>query len=106
MKLVKPWFGVVVHRTLTEFKLETASSQAVEKIMEENNLIEHGFHIKEVAWLKRKDKVLGRFALLGIWFDSVERGEQILNNSLLVGQRYIGSVERREIKRKRCFRYQ
>jgi hypothetical protein len=52
-KLVKPWFGVVVHRTLTkEFNLETASTQAIEKIMEENNLVESGFYIKELAWLK------------------------------------------------------
>jgi hypothetical protein len=106
-KLVKPRFGVVVHRTPTEdFDLENANAEAIEKVMEENDLSEKGFRIEEVAWLKRKDKVLGKFASLGIWFDSAEGAEYILNNGLLVGQRQIGSVERREIKKKRCFRCQ
>ena len=106
-KLVKPRFGVVVHRTPTEeFDLETASTQAMEKLMDENNLAERGFRIEELAWLKQRDRVLGKFASLGIWFDSAEGAEHMLNNGLLVGQRYIGSVERREIKRKRCFRCQ
>jgi hypothetical protein len=106
-KLVKPRFGVVVHRTPTEdFDLENANAQAIEKITAENELAEQGFQIEEVAWLKRKDKMLGKFASLGIWFDSAEGAEYILNNGLLVGQRYIGSVERREIKKKRCFRCQ
>lgn len=106
-KLVKPRFGVVVHRTPTEdFDLENANTEAITKIMEENDLAEQGFQIEELAWLKRKDKVLGKFASLGIWFDSAEGAEYILNNGLLVGQRQIGSVERREIKKKRCFRCQ
>ncbi|KAI3091997.1 hypothetical protein CBS147333_10276 [Penicillium roqueforti] len=101
-KLVKPRFGIVVHRTPTEnFDLEYANSQAIQRIMEENDLAEQGFQIEELAWLKRKDKALGKFASLGIWFDSAEGAEYILNNGLLVGQRYIGSVERREIKKKR-----
>jgi hypothetical protein len=106
-KLVKPRFGVVVHRTPTEdFDLENANAQAVQKIMEDNDLAELNFQIEELAWLKRKDKVLGKFASLGIWFDSVEGAEYILDRGLLVGQRQIGSVERREIKKKRCFRCQ
>lgn len=106
-KLVKPRFGVVVHRTPTEdFDLENANAQAIEKIMEENDLVAQGFRVEEVVWLKKKDKVLGKFASLGVWFDSREGAEYILNNGLLVGQRYIGSVERREIKKKRCFRCQ
>jgi hypothetical protein len=106
-KLVKPRFGVVVHRTPTEdFDLENANAQAVQKIMEDNDLAELNVQIKELAWLKRKDKVLGKFASLGIWFDSVEGAEYILDRGLLVGQRQIGSVERREIKKKRCFRCQ
>jgi hypothetical protein len=68
--------------------------------MEDNDLGKRGFHIEEVAWLKRKDKVLGKFASLGIWFDSADGAEYILNNGLVVGQRYIGSVERREIKKR------
>jgi hypothetical protein len=96
-----------VHRTPTEdFDLENASAQAIEKIMEENDLADPGYRIKEVAWLKRKNKVLGKFASLGIWFDSAEGAEYILDNGLLVGQRYIGSVERREIKKMRFFRCQ
>jgi hypothetical protein len=106
-KLVKPRFGVVVHRTPTEdFDLENANTQAIAKVMEENDLAERGFQIEELAWLKRKDKVLGKFASLGIWFDSAEEAEYMLNNGLVVDQRYIGSVERREIKKKRCFRCQ
>ncbi|CEJ62888.1 hypothetical protein PMG11_11373 [Penicillium brasilianum] len=85
-KLVKPRFGVVVHRTPTEdFDLENANTQAIEKIMEDNDLVERGFHIEEVAWLKRKDKVLGKFASLGIWFDSADGAEYILNNGLVRG---------------------
>lgn len=106
-KLVKPRFGIVVHRTPTEdFDLENAYAQAIEKIIEENELTERGFRIEEVTWLKKKDKALGKFASLGIWLDSAEGAEWILDNGLLVGQRYIGSVERCEIKRKRCFRCQ
>ena len=83
-KLVKPRFGVVVHRTLTEnFDLENANARAIEKIIEENDLSGQGFRIEEVAWLKRKDKPLGKFASLRIWFDSTEGAEYILNNGLL-----------------------
>ena len=106
-RLVKPRFGIVVHRTPTEdFDLENTNAQAIEKVMEENELTERGFQIEEVAWLKKKDKALGKFASLGIWFDSAEGADWMLNNGLLVGQRYIGSVERCEIKKKRCFRCQ
>lgn len=106
-KLVKPRFGVVVHRTPTEdFDLENANTKAIEKIIEKNHLEEKGLQIDEVAWLKRKDNVLGKFASLGNWFDSAEGAEYILNNGLLGGQRQIGSVERREVKKKRCFRCQ
>lgn len=92
-KLVKPRFGVVVHRTPTEDSdLENAKSQAIEKITQENNLVGQAPRIEEVAWLKKRDKMLGKLASLGIWFDSVEGTEYILNNGLLVGQRYIGSV--------------
>lgn len=106
-KLVKPRFGIVVHRTLTEdFDLENSPSQAIEKIIDENDLAGRGYRIEEVAWLKRRDKTLGKFASLGIWFDSAEGAEWMLDNGLLVGHRYIGSVERCEIKKKRCFRCQ
>ena len=42
--LVKPRFGIVVHRTPIEnFDLENANSQAIQTIMEENDLAEQGF---------------------------------------------------------------
>jgi regulator of replication initiation timing len=106
-KLVKPRFGVVVHRTPTEeFDLETGATQAAEKIINDNDLAELGFHIDELAWMKAKDKALGKFASLGIWFDSAEGAEHMLRNGFLVNQHYISHVERREIKKKRCFRCQ
>ena len=61
---------------------------------------ENGFRIEEVAWLKKMDKLLGKFVSLGIWFDSTEEAEySILNDGLLGGEIHIGSVERREIKK-------
>ena len=106
-KLVKPRFGVVVHRTPTEeFDLETGATQAAEKIIEDNDLAEHGFHIDELAWMKSKDKLLGKFASLGIWFDSAEGAEHMLRKGFVVSQHFIPHVERREIKKKRCFRCQ
>jgi hypothetical protein len=106
-KLVKPRFGVVVHRTPTEgLDLDTACDQVIAKITEENELAEKGFRIEEVAWLKRTDKILGKFASLGIWLDSPDGAEHFINKGFIVDRRYIGSVERREIKKKRCFRCQ
>ncbi|KAJ5240343.1 reverse transcriptase [Penicillium citrinum] len=101
-KLVKPRFGVVV------FPPPTAEQiiQAAVKIIEENDLAKHGFRIEELAWMKAKDKVLGKFASLGIWFDSAEGAEYMLRSGFLVNQHYIPYVERREIKKKRCFRCQ
>lgn len=55
--------------------------------------------------VKEKDKELGKFVLLGIWFDSAEVAEWVLDNGFLVDQRYIRSVERYKVKRKRYFRY-
>ncbi|KAJ5808858.1 hypothetical protein N7474_010127 [Penicillium riverlandense] len=93
-KLVKPRFGIVVHRTPTEgFDLNGDKAGAIEKIMSENELTEPGFQIGDLAWLKKRDKVLGNFASLGIWFDTAEAAQWIVDNGLLVGQRYIGSVE-------------
>lgn len=53
-KLVRPWCGIVVHRTPTEdFDLEGAKAQAIEQITEENELTEQGYQIKGVAWLNK-----------------------------------------------------
>ncbi|KAJ5655065.1 hypothetical protein N7490_002068 [Penicillium lividum] len=100
MKLVKPRFGVVVHRTPTEeFDLETGATQAAEEIIEDNDLMKHGFRIEELAWMKSKDKTLGKFASLGIWFDSAEGAEHMLREGFLVSGNCIHHVERREIKK-------
>jgi hypothetical protein len=49
-KLVKPWFNIIIYHISTkEFDLETVNTQAVEKIIEENNLAEHRFWIEELA---------------------------------------------------------
>jgi hypothetical protein len=106
-RLVKPRFGVVVHRTPTEeFDIETGAAQAAEKIIADNDLADHSFHIEELAWMKAKDKALGKFASLGIWFDSQEGVDYMLRKGFLVSGQLITSVERREIKKKRCFRCQ
>jgi FtsZ-binding cell division protein ZapB len=106
-KLVKPRFGVVVHRVPTEdFALDREKKEGIEKIMEENDLAEKGFEIEDIAWLKKKDRPLGRSASMGIWLNTPEAAESILNNGLLVGQRYIGSVEPYKVELKRCHRCQ
>ncbi|KAI3096012.1 hypothetical protein CBS147333_9648 [Penicillium roqueforti] len=60
---------------------------AIKKIVEENEVTERGYQIEEVAWLKKKDKALGKFASLGIWFYSAKGVDWFLNNGLLIGQR-------------------
>lgn len=114
-KLVKPRFGVVVHRTPTEeFDLGTGASPPDSgtdypgrgKNHRREQPGKNGYHIEELAWMKAKDKVLGKFASLGIWFDSAEGAEYMLRSGFLVNQHYIPYVERREIKKKRCFRCQ
>jgi hypothetical protein len=49
----------------------------------------YGFHINQIAWLKLKDKLMGKHGLLAIWFDTREAAEWTRDNGLLVGQRYI-----------------
>jgi len=60
--------------------------------MEENDRAEKGYKIEDITWPKRKDKPLVRSASLGIWFDTAEAAEWTINNSLVFGQRYIGSA--------------
>jgi hypothetical protein len=106
-KLVKPRFGIVVHRVPTEdFDLEKEKKEGIEKIMEENDLAERGFEIEDIAWLKKKDRPLGKSASMGIWLNTPEAAESIINNGLLVGQRYIGSVEPYKVELKRCYHCQ
>jgi hypothetical protein len=75
-KLVKPRFGIVVHQTPTEdFNLEGNKKQGIIKIMEANDLAAKDYQVKNIAWLKRKDKLLGSAASLGIWLDMAEAAE-------------------------------
>ncbi|EED11754.1 hypothetical protein TSTA_109330 [Talaromyces stipitatus ATCC 10500] len=97
-KLVKPQFK--------DFDLDKEKKEGIEKIMEENDLAEKGFEIKDIAWLKKKDSPLGKSASMGIWLNTPEAAESIISNGLLVGQRYIGSVEPYKVKLKRCYHCQ
>lgn len=104
---MRPRYGVVAHRTPTEdFSLPGSERNAIAKITEENRLEEYQFNIVEVAWLRKKDKPLGKFGSLAIWFDTPEAAEWMVQNGLIVGVRYIGSVEPYQIKQKRCHRCQ
>jgi hypothetical protein len=49
-----------------EFGLKKKKKKGIEKIIEENNLAEKGFEIEDIAWLKKKDRPLGKSALMGI----------------------------------------
>ncbi|CEL10493.1 Putative Zinc knuckle domain protein [Aspergillus calidoustus] len=104
-KLVKPRFGIVVHRVPTEdFDLEFNKKEGIEKILAENKLDEKGFEIEDIAWLKKKDRPLGQSASLGIWFNTPEAANSVIKDGFLVGQRYIGSVESYRVELKRCHR--
>jgi hypothetical protein len=89
-----------------DFDLEKEKKEGIEKIMEENDLAEKGFEIEDIAWLKKKDRPLGKSATMGIWLNTPEAAELIINNGLLVGQRYIGSVEPYKVELKRCYHCQ
>ncbi|EDN09143.1 predicted protein [Histoplasma mississippiense (nom. inval.)] len=72
-KVVRPRFGIVVHRTPTrEINLTDDKAGSIAKITEENELTDKGFKIVDIAWLKRRDSDLGASASLGIWFDNLE----------------------------------
>ena len=106
-RLVIPRFGVAVHHTPTHgLDLDRDKAGVIRKITEENELERRGFRIEDIAWLKKRDKVLGTFATLGIWFDSADGAQWMIDDGLLLDESYIGRVEKCEIKRKRCFRCQ
>lgn len=106
-KLVKPRFGIVVHRVPTAgFSLPGKEKEGIQKIMDDNELEAKGFQVSEIAWLKKPDKPVGAHASMGIWLNTAEAAEWTVNNGLLVGQQYIGSVEHYQIKQKRCYRCQ
>lgn len=107
VKLVKPRFGIVVHRTPTdEVRLREDKERSINKIVSENDLASRGFGIEEIAWLKKKDSPLGAAASLGIWFDSAEAAEWAIQDGMLFGLRYVGSVEPYKRKERRCFNCQ
>lgn len=86
--------------------LPANKQEAIKKMMEENKWVTKGFKEDDVAWLKQSDKTLGVTASLGIWFDSVKAAEWVVTNGVVCDQRYIGSVEAYQVKRKRCHRCQ
>jgi hypothetical protein len=106
-KLVKPLFGIVVHRVpTTSFLLPSNETEGIQKIMTDNDLEAKGFQIDRIAWLKRPDKPLGMHASMGIWLNSAEAAEWVINNGFLVEQQYIGSVEHYQLKGKQCHQCQ
>jgi hypothetical protein len=106
-KLVKPRFGVVVHRVpTTQFSLPDNSKEGIQKLMNDNDFLAKGFQIDEITWLKKQEKQLGAHASMGIWFTTAEAANWVINNGLLLGQQYIGSVVHYQIKQKRCYRCQ
>jgi hypothetical protein len=106
-KLARPRFGVVAHRTPTEDFLSPESERTfIDTIMEENSMAQHGHRISQVAWLKPRDKPIGKHGSLAIWFDTREAAEWTMDNGPLVGQRYIGSLMPYRLKERRCYRCQ
>lgn len=106
-KLVKPRFGVVVHRFPTAgIKLAEQKQQVMDKVMEDNDWRDKGFAVEDIAWLQQSGKTLGMTASLGIWFDTAEAAEHAITHGVVCDQRYIGSVELYEVKKKRCHRCQ
>ncbi|KAF4213880.1 hypothetical protein CNMCM5878_009870 [Aspergillus fumigatiaffinis] len=103
-KLARPRFAVVAHRTPTEDFLSPESERTfIEKIVEENNIARRGHRISQVAWLKPRDKPIGKHGSLAIWFDTREAAEWTMDNGLLIGQRYIGSLMPYRLKERRCY---
>lgn len=106
-KLVRPRFGVVVHRTPTEELTSLQDDDArINKIMEENEMGLKGFRISQISSLRKdKEKAIGKHGSLGIWFDTREAAEWLMDRGLLVGHTNIGSVvpyRVKEIRRYRC----
>jgi hypothetical protein len=106
-KLVRPRFGVVIHRTPTSAaNVQDGKEESINKIMEENDLTTKGFLVEDIAWLKSREKLLSRSASLRIWFSTKEAAQWAIDNGLVFGQRYISSVEAYQVKKKRCHKCQ
>ncbi|EXJ75203.1 uncharacterized protein A1O5_01899 [Cladophialophora psammophila CBS 110553] len=74
--------------------------------MEENNLAIKWFHINEIVWMKTPDKPLSMNVSLGIWLDTPDTAEWVVNNGLVFGPRHKRSIEHYRIEKKRCYRCQ
>lgn len=67
IRLVKLHFGVAVYYILTfRLDLKNRKTKAIKKIVNKNDLTDRRFQIKDIAQLKKRDKELGTFALIGI----------------------------------------
>jgi hypothetical protein len=73
--------------------------------MEENKMELRGFRINRIAWLKPRDKPIGKHGSLAIWFDTREAAEWTMDNGLLVGQTCV-RVKPYQFKERRCHRCQ
>jgi hypothetical protein len=83
-KLVENRYGIVVHRMPTDsFPHLGDEKESITNIMEENDLATRGYQIREISWLRQKDKPLGQHGSLGIWFNTPEAAEwMIVTDSL------------------------
>lgn len=105
-RLAQPRFAVVAHRTPTEDFLAPENEKAfISSIMEENKMELHGFRINRIAWLKSRDKPIGKHGSLVIWFDTREAAEWTMDNGLLVRQTCV-RMEPYKFKERRCHRCQ
>jgi hypothetical protein len=91
---------------IEDFNLNREKKQGIKKIIIENKLKEKGFKITDITWLRKKDQPLGRSASMGIWFNTPKAVEWTRQEGLLVGQRYISSVEPYKVEKKRCYHCQ
>lgn len=66
-KLARPRFAVVAHRTPTEGFLTLEDEKPfIGSLMEENKIELYGFRINRIAWLKPRDKPIGKHGSLAI----------------------------------------
>ena len=70
---------------MVEFLLPRNKTDGIQKIVEDNELSARGFQIEDIAWLKWPEKTLGTYVLMGIWFNSAEAADWIINNGLFIG---------------------
>jgi hypothetical protein len=61
--------------------------------MEENDLVAKGYHVDDIAWLESKDKPLGMSASLGMWLNTPEAAEWIINNGISTMEMSVTGVE-------------